>query len=364
MPTAVTSEYTKKHTQLMAIIRARGAQAVLLSTPASLAWLLDGARTHVSLAAPPVARVLVHAEGCELATSISEAQRLQDEELNDQSPVNLHVTKWYESLDEVSAWFPEAADWEILAESEIDPELRAMRTALTAAEVDRYRQLCQDTASVMTEVLSATSSDDTEFEVAAKLAAGAMALGGEVLVALVSGSTRGEYRHPLPTKAPLGRRAMAVLCVRRHGLIANLTRWVRFEPPTEQEIAGENDILGVEADIISGIAEDRALGDLLPFIQQAYPAHGFDELEWTRHHQGGIAGFNGRDPRLAPGATDRFQANQAFAFNPSAQRNGQTFKVEDTMLLTESGAIEVLSVDPHWPTTVVNGLPRPQVLQR
>lgn len=364
MPTLITSEYTKKHAQLTEIIQKRGAQAILLSTPASLAWLLDGARTHVSLAAPPIVRVLVHADGCELATSISEAQRLHDEELTALSPAKLHVTKWYESLDDVSAWFPEAANWKILAEPEVDSELRAMRTALTPTEVDRYRQLCQDTASVMTEVLSESSSDDTEFAIAAKLSAGAIAQGGEVLVALVSGSTRTDYRHPLPTQAPLGREAMAVLCVRRHGLIANLTRWVRFAPATEEELAGEADILGVESDIISGISEDKALGELLPIIQQAYPAHGFDELEWTRHHQGGIAGFNGRDPRLAPGATDRFQTNQAFAFNPSAQRGGHTFKVEDTMLFTESGAIEVLSVDPQWPTTMVNGLPRPQVLQR
>ena len=364
MSSAAAIEHATKHAQLIELLQAHGAQAIMLSTPASLAWFLGGARTHVSLAAAPIARVLVHADGCELATSVSEAQRLQNEELNVLDQINIHVTGWYESLDDVGSWFGQAAAWEILDESEIESELRALRTALSAVEIERYRQLCQDTAAVMTDVLSVVSSEDSEFSVAAKLSAGAMELGGEVLVALVSSAARAGYRHPLPTGVPLGRKAMAVLCVRRHGLIANLTRWVRFEPATEQEISGESDILGVEAEILSGICAGTMLGDLLPRIQQAYPAHGFDELEWTRHHQGGIAGYNGRDPRLAPGATDRFQFNQAFTFNPSAQRDGLTFKVEDTMLLTESGAIEVLSVDPRWPAIMVNGLPRPQVLQR
>jgi len=364
MSPAVTLEHSTKHAQLVQILRARGAQAIMLSTPASLAWFLGGARTHVSLAAPPIARVLVHADGCELATSISEAQRLQNEEINALEQVNIHVTAWYESLDDVGSWFGQAAAWQILDESEIESELRALRTALSAMEVERYRQLCQDTAAVMTDVLSAASSEDSEFSIAAKLSAGSMELGGEVLVALVSSASRAEYRHPLPTSVPLGRKAMAVLCVRRHGLIANLTRWVRFEPATEQETSGEADILDVEAEILSGICAGTRLGDLLPRIQQAYPAHGFDEQEWTRHHQGGIAGYNGRDPRMAPGVADRFQFNQAFAFNPSAQRDGMTFKVEDTMLLSESGAIEVLSMDPRWPSILVNGLPRPQVLQR
>ncbi|UXN32371.1 MULTISPECIES: M24 family metallopeptidase [Micrococcaceae] len=364
MRTAVAGRYTKKHAQLMEIIHNQGAQALLLSTPASLAWFLDGARTHVSLAAPPILTVLVHARGCELATSISEAQRIQDEEVTGQNQLTIHVTKWYEPLDNISSWFPEASDWNILAEAQIDQELRALRSALSLAEVDRYRRLCQDTASVMTKVLAETSSDDSEYAVAAHLSAGAIALGGDVLVALVSGSTRVQYRHPLPTMAPLGRKAMAVLCVRRHGLIANLTRWVRYAPPTAQELAGEADILKVEAEIIRGIAHGKALGELLPAIEQAYPAHGFDEDEWTRHHQGGIAGYNGRDPRFSPESVDVFQPNQAFAFNPSAERDGLMFKVEDTMLLTDSGDIEVLSVDPQWPATIINGLPRPQVLQR
>lgn len=37
-------------------------------------------------------------------------------------------------------------------------------------------------------------------------------------------------------------------------------------------------------------------------------------------------------------------------------------KIEDTVQLTESG-LQVLTVDPRWPSTAVNGLLRPVTLQ-
>lgn len=364
MPTADTSEYAKKHAQLVQLIRSHDAQYLLLTTPASLAWLLGGARTHVSLAAPPIARVLVHARGCELATSVSEATRIQMEELGNFDGMSLHVTAWYQDLDDLQGWFPAASGQKVLGELEIEPKLRALRSALNETEIIKYRELCHDTAVLMTKVLSAASKDDSEFDVAAKLTAGAVAQGGEVLVALVSGDSRAAARHPLPTAAPLGDKAMAVLCVRRHGLIANITRWVRFAAPTAQELSGEADILAVEADILAAIRVGGVLGELMPIIQQAYPEHGFHAEEWILHHQGGIAGYNGRDPRLTPGATDVFQLNQAIAFNPSASRDDMAFKVEDTILLTGPGEFEVLTFDPLWPSEQINGLLRPGILQR
>ncbi len=364
--TALQTEHALKHARLMQLVHDLGGDAVVLSTPASLSWYLGGTRTHVSLAGAPIARVVVHAAGCDIATSISEAGRLCSEELTGLDSARLHVLDWHASLDEISAWFTAPEGFTVLDETSLEPQLRALRTRLCPAEIQRYRQLCADTARVFTDVLSQARASDSEHLLASKLVAGATAQGGEVLVALVSGESRAAHRHPLPTDASLGRRAMAVLCVRRHGLIANVTRWIRFGAPLPGEEQGDADILAVEADILAGITLGSTLGSLLPTVQQAYPDHGFDSQEWSNHHQGGLAGYNGRDPRLSPGAPDVFQQDQAFAFNPSAVRDSLTYKVEDTMLLTHDGEhqrIEVLSVDPRWPSVNINGLPRPQVLQ-
>jgi hypothetical protein len=53
------------------------------------------------------------------------------------------------------------------------------------------------------------------------------------------------------------------------------------------------------------------------------------------------------------------RVGQAFAWNPWAPGA----KVEDTCLLTTSG-LDMLTVDPGWPTVTVGGRARPEVLVR
>lgn len=98
---------------------------------------------------------------------------------------------------------------------------------------------------------------------------------------------------------------------------------------------------------------------MLAEIGSAYAAVGFGADHWRGHHQGGMAGYDGRDPRATPETDQPIDIGQAFAWNPWAPG----VKVEDTMLLTASG-LEVLSVDPAWPTVQVDGRDRPDVLVR
>ncbi|PQZ97711.1 peptidase M24 [Arthrobacter sp. MYb224] len=361
------NEYNLKHAQLVDLLDELGADAILLSTAGTLSWYLAGARTHVSLAGPPALRVLVHREGCEIATPLSEADRLLAEELRKVPEARLHILDWHESLDDYAAWCPEVRGLEVLSEARVEVQLRGLRTVLSDAEVSRYRGLCVAVAGIFTQVLGEASPEDSERDIAARLSAAAISLGGEVLVALVCGDSRSAFRHPLPTKALLGRKAMAVLCVRRGGLIANVTRWVRFGDPLPGELEAEHAILQVEHEIFRSLQPGTELRSMLPVVQAAYPLHGFDPQEWQNHHQGGIAGYNGRDPRLTPDATDLIRPNQAFAWNPSAVQDAMTFKVEDTVLLIEHGGkptVEVLSVDPRWPVIRVGNLDRPAVLAR
>jgi hypothetical protein len=50
-------------------------------------------------------------------------------------------------------------------------------------------------------------------------------------------------------------------------------------------------------------------------------------------------------------------AGQAFAWNPSVAGA----KLEDTVIIDGDG-IEIVTVDPDWPTIDVRGLPRPLAL--
>lgn len=136
---------------------------------------------------------------------------------------------------------------------------------------------------------------------------------------LCNGSSRSSFRHPLPAHTPIGRRAMLVACARRDGMVANVTRWVRFGTPKLSERNAE---------------------------------------QWELHHQGGPAGYAGRDPRVTAAAEDAMGVNQAFTWNPS----GPGVKIEDTVQPTSSG-IRVLTADPRWPAESVNGIGRPLTLQ-
>jgi Xaa-Pro aminopeptidase len=151
---------------------------------------------------------------------------------------------------------------------------------------------------------------------------------------------------------------MAVVCARRNGLVANVTRWVRFDAGTPEELDAEDRIAAVEADIFDATVPGARLNGVFAEIREAYSRHGFGAGQWTLHHQGGPAGYAGRDPRATPATDDPVVLNQTFTWNPS----GPGVKIEDTVQLTESG-IAVLSVDPRWPTALVNGIQRPLALQ-
>jgi Xaa-Pro aminopeptidase len=152
---------------------------------------------------------------------------------------------------------------------------------------------------------------------------------------------------------------MVVVCARRYGLVANLTRWVRFGASTAEEDDAEARILEVEADAFAATRPGSRLADVLETMRLAYPRHGFAEDEWLGHHQGGSAGFGTRETLATPGSTTEVALGQAFAWNPTAPG----VKVEDTVLVTADD-VDSLTVDPRWPTTLARGRRRPAVLQR
>ncbi|GAB2601721.1 M24 family metallopeptidase [Kocuria himachalensis] len=350
-------ERAEKRRRVLRVLDAHGVDAVLLQSHSAVSWYLDGARVHVSLAGPPVAAVLVHRDGDEVVTSANEAARLVAEELP--ADVRLHEVPWHGSLTAPEDWFPAARSMAVASEDCVAAPLRAARASLLPGEAQRYERLCRDAATVLTGALGRATPRTTERELAAGLTAELVRAGAEPLVVLCGGVDRLPHRHPLPTAGPLGRRAMAVVCARRGGLIANVTRWVRFGPADPAETDAEARIAEVEADVLDALRPGLPLADLLPVLRRSYPRHGFDAGEWTRHHQGGPAGYAGRDPRLAPGVPDRVHEHQAFTWNPSAPGA----KIEDTVLLGPDG-VRPLSVDPEWPVLRVRGRDRPAVLER
>lgn len=336
-----------KRRAVLDLLAERGASSLLLTSTPAISWYLDGARVHINLAAGPIVEVLVTPAGDQVHLQSNERERMIAEELPPE--VTVHARAWHESP---------ALTADIL-EADVERELRDLRRALSPAETARLRAVGTDAASVLTDALHLATPEMTEHELAALVASGLIARGADPIVILAQGASRSSIRHPLPTSAPLGRRAMLVVCARRHGLIANATRWVRFGSATAEESDADARILEVEADVFAALAPGVTLAAVLAGVAASYPAHGFADDEWLQHHQGGAAGWDTRDPVATPSADDRLVLGQALAFNPT----GPGCKVEDTVQLTEHG-IDVLTVDPRWPATLVRGILRPRVLER
>lgn len=371
-PLSPSEEMRTKHARLVTILQQESADALVLSSAGALSWLLCGARVHISLAGPPILRAVVTPKTIELAVFTNEAARIQQEELAgliDDPLLQVHSVDWHANIDQLSTWLSPVPAV-VLDESSAAVAVRRARAELLPVERERYRALCVDAASALTEVLTRVTSSTTERDVVAKLAAELIPRGADPVVLLAQGASRAVHRHPLPTDAPLGRRAMAVVCARRHGLIANVTRWVRFGEPAEGEEAIDAGILEVEADVFDALEDGAALESILDLLKESYPQHGFSAAEWTLHHQGGAAGYQGRDPRVSPGVVDLINSGQSFAFNPSAYDEVSDIgaKVEDTVIFDQDDqghrSIDVLSVDPRWPTVTVRGRQRPDVLER
>ena len=343
------AERATKRARLLDLLERHGAERIVLTTSTSLGWYLDGARTHVSLAAPPIVACVVDREGDTVLATDNEVARLIAEELP--GGVDVRVVPWDQPL-------PIPVLPGTLGEDEVAAELRRVRLPLLPAEQARFAALGADAAAALTRVLSKARSRDRELDLASAVTAEIVRIGAEPLVVLVGGGARARVRHPLPTENQLGRRALVVVCARRHGLIINLSRSVAFAPLTAAETDAQQRILAVEAAYLDALVPGRTLAEVFAAGCAAYGRNGFDAEEWRRHHQGGVAGYAGRDPRATNLTDDPIVAGQAFAWNPT----GEGAKVEDTVLLTESG-LQVLTLDPAWPTVTSAGRTRPDTLR-
>jgi Xaa-Pro aminopeptidase len=225
---------------------------------------------------------------------------------------------------------------------------------LCAAEQERYRRLGREAAEAMTEVMHMARPDWTEWQLAGAGAAALYRRGIEPALVLAAGERRLQlYRHPTPSSERLGQRAMLVFCARRHGLYANLTRFVGFGIAPE----AQRDLMTVEATGLDAVRPGNSLSAVYHALDQAYRHVGRDDAI-REHHQGGITGYLAREIIATPSTATALEAGMAFAFNPSLAG----IKIEDTFLLGPNG-LENLTFDPDWPATNVQGRMRPLWLE-
>lgn len=363
MPQTIASESATKlaliHQALvvneLAGIRLRGADW--------FAWLTSGGSSIVDTSVEAgVAEVLVTRSDAFVIADRIDARRIGEEELG--RGWTVVAVPWAlpaereQAVDERTHGGEVASDRPRAGELPLPADLASARLRLTPSEIEQYRQLGVDAARAVSVTLRAARPQMTEGELAASAARELIARAAWPVVILVGGARRLPlYRHPTPlADEPIGERAMLVVCARRLGLIANLTRFVYFRPPLPAEAEAIAAVADVEAAALDASIPGAALGDVYRTIARAYAQAGFDGAE-ADHHQGGLAGYRTREEIATPESVTLIDYGMALAWNPSLPGA----KSEDTFVVTPGG-LEVLTVDPDWPTRIVDGRRRPQVL--
>ncbi|WP_256684428.1 M24 family metallopeptidase [Halococcus qingdaonensis] len=320
-------------------------EAIWFARPSNFAWL-----TGASNVVDREARVGVAAAGYDgtlhVLTSNNEAPRFRNEVLDD---VPVGTFPWYErSLGEAIAErssTPFEADFEVPGAERV--AATRLRTPLTDPDIERYRELGAETATVLEDVCRTVGRSDSEREVAARLEEGLFARGIDTPVLLVGGEERApNYRHFPPTEAEIGGYALVSITAQRDGLHASATRTIALDPPNWLAARHEA-AMQVEATAIAATKrfteEDGTASDVFRAIQDAYAAVDHPE-EWARHHQGGATGFAGREWKARPDEEAAIEAPMAYAWNPTVQGA----KSEDTVLIDEG--LETLTATGDWPT--------------
>ncbi|APW98580.1 peptidase [Halobiforma lacisalsi AJ5] len=369
----------EKRERLEAYLEAEGLDAVWFARPNSFAWLTGGSNVVDREGDTGIAAIGYERDGSalRLVTNNVEADRLVAEELPDVAPDEVVVERdpWYESSlpEQIAARVDEdegvAADVELPGRETVTVDASRLRQPLTESDLERYRALGRETARAVESVCRELQSGDTEHEVASALRVALSARGIEAPVVLVGGGERArQYRHYTPTEAELGDYALVSVTAERAGLHASCTRTVAFDPPAwldeRHEAAARVEATALAATQVAATsggneaadtdidadASAGTAGDVFAAIQAAYDAVGYDG-EWEHHHQGGAAGFDGREWVATPDHEGPVTAPMAYAWNPTVQGA----KSEDTVLVTDE-RVEALTATGDWPTTTVEAV--------
>ncbi|ELZ57212.1 MULTISPECIES: M24 family metallopeptidase [Halorubrum] len=343
--------------RLDAYLAERGLEAVWFARPNGFAWLTGGDNVVDADATTGVAAAGYDGD-LRVITDTIEAERLADEELPEAFAVESfpwHAGSLAEAVAERSP-APAAADFDVPGFETVDGSW--LRQPLTDDDVERYRELGREVAAAVETVCRNLEPEDPEYEVAAGIDISLASRDVDTPVVLVGGAERAQaYRHYTPGDAELGDYALVSVTGERAGLYASMTRTVAFDAPDwfeeRHRAAARVEATAIRATeaaaagtLTAGSGGDGpdTAGDVFAAIREAYDAVGFPG-EWENHHQGGAAGFAGREWIATPDGEEPVRRPMGYAWNPTVRGT----KSEDTHLVA-ADLTERLTKTGRWPS--------------
>lgn len=368
------TEIKQKERMLREWMEAHRIQAVALSLQSSFAWATAGGDSKIGMATEMGCATLIITSSDEktgasyLLVNNIEAPRLQAEQLPAGHYIPL-IYPWYQpdqaerQIKELVGSGSLAGDTPLYQARPVLPELARLRYVLHPSEQERYRIIGADAAQAAHRTLLEIQPGRSEYDIAAIAAHHLLDAELQPALILVAADERiARYRHPLPTENRLKRAVLLVICARRWGLIASVSRLAHFSPLPGDLARRHRAVCRVDAELISQTRAGVEVKEIFRAAQQMYTQTGFPD-EWKHHHQGGATGYSSRDYKGSPDSTEVVLMGQAFAWNPSIAGT----KSEDTVLVTEAMP-DILTADPDWPMVTIETaqgpIDRPDILIR
>ncbi len=359
-------EIETKHDRIKELLQKENLDGIILRKVSNFSWFTGGGKNYVGLNSEDGASSLVITKNkiFLLANNI-EAPRILDEEIQNINAEKI-VLPWYEDenlVKEAKKIIGEkiGADTSINGCKYID--LNSLHFPLTQEEIERYKELGTVSGKIISVVCEKIHPGMTENEISAMVSNEFWKADIVPVVILIASDKRIEkYRHPLSTLKKIENYVMVVVCARKYGLIASLTRLVSFGKITDMLKQKHQAVCAIDAVFISETMPGNKQSNILKKSVDAYRENGF-ENEWEMHHQGGPTAYQARYYRVNFKSEDIVTTHQAYAWNPSISGT----KSEDTIITTDSNPI-IITEDPKWPKKEisVNGkiVLRPDILIR
>ena len=358
--TADRAEVDGKVGTVAAIARSEGLAGILVSAQHNFAWLSGGRHNRVDGSRESgVAHLLVAADGRRwVMTSNIEAARMSSEVL---AGLGFDVIEFPWTDERADSMRPMRIAGDIVGSDDIgtdisghsrrsvEPLLSRARAHLCAAEMGRYRTLGTDASGVLGALARQVEPGQREDDTARQLGAALIQADMRPVVLLAGADERvAKYRHPVPTSRTWERTLLLVACVERHGLVVALSRIVSSRRNDELD-RRTRACAEVFSRIAAATVERARASAIFSAAASAYADAGFAGEERS-HHQGGAIGYRSREWVAHPGSGEVVRVPQAFAWNPSIAGT----KVEETFLLHDDDAIEIMTHDPEWPAMDVD----------
>jgi Xaa-Pro aminopeptidase len=356
-----SSEIEEKTERLLRIISQAGLGGLLINSQANFSWLTAGGRNGIDLSRETGAGTLfLRHDGMRfvIANKI-EMDRLLTEEIDGQGyqPVEFG---WEEEKGNpsliadiarslVTVDLPLGSDVPSGGDvRQVEGAIARARYELTAPEVDRFKVLGRDAGKAIGDMARKLEPGLTEKEVARRTIDALASIGAYPVVTLVAADDRlKRFRHPVPTDLRWKKVLMIVICARRKGLIASLSRIVCDGAIPDDLGTRTRGSAYVNARLFDRTKPGVTGRELYELAALAYSKAGFPGEEYL-HHQGGATGYHTRDWVAHPTSTEKVQNGQAFAWNPSITGS----KVEETCIAFED-RIEIITATPGWPSIPV-----------